>query len=97
MVETFEWLAIYCTDFGEWQTAARFIAAVDSLRQISGIVPPVPYREKWAKTRQRVQKNLSEVEYQDAWDEASAIEQLSLPEYALEQLAALESDNRTTF
>ena len=94
MLETVEWLALYCADLEEWIIAAHFLAASDSLRQISGIVPPVPYRELWTQTRKRVKENLSKGEYQKAWEEASAIEQLSIPEYALEQLARLETDGQ---
>jgi tetratricopeptide (TPR) repeat protein len=92
LIETLEWLAVFCADLEEWGVAAHFLAAIDSLRKISGIVPPVPYRELWAQTRERVKENLSKSKFQEACDEASVIEQLSLPKYALEQLARLNTD-----
>ncbi len=94
LVETLEWLAIFCADHEQWQAATRFIAAIDALRQISGIVPPVPYQQRWGATRERVKENLSEGDFTKAWDEANAIEQLSLPDYALEQLVKLKSDEQ---
>ena len=92
LVDTLEWLAVYCADLGQWDVATRFVAAIDSLRQISGIVPPVPYRQRWGATRDRTKENLPEGDFTIAWEEASAIHHLSLPDYALEQIAKLNSD-----
>jgi len=89
LVETLEWLAISCADLGQWIVATHFIAAADSLRQISGIVPPVPYRQHWGTTKDRAKENISESEYKIAWDEATKIEQVSLPEYAFGKIASL--------
>jgi len=44
MLETLKWLAIYCANLEQWGVTARIAAAIDTLYQISSIVPPDPYQ-----------------------------------------------------
>lgn len=89
LVETLEWLAIYCADLEQWSIAGHYIAAINALRQISDIIPPVPYRARWTETKERVKINLPAADYREACEEVQTVEQVALPEYALENLAAI--------